>query len=676
MCLMALALSAAQGPQGKARALQAEVMQLRGTQPKVALAKGEEALGLLASAPDERLELLLLQELARLQQQSGNLQAAKQYVARGEALAKRLGDKAAQRAFSAVRIAVITSEGNSAEGVRLAKELLKEAQAAKDDSRSMDALGVLGLSAGRMGNFLEGIQYLHQALELAERVDDPRRKQALLTNLSSFYSNTQAWNEALKTNLEAAALARQLEDAFREAALRVNAAIIYDHLDQQEECYRALMDAEALGKKANLPRVLMGVNVNLSDYLLHKKDYKGALVRAERGMEMAKQMNDHTFYSVARVNRGIALNRLGQHEAGLAELEAGLKAHRASEAAGDETELLGVLAEEYAFTGDFKKAYEYHLSFKEKNDKLYNDSRVKTMHELEARYQSEKQERQINQLQAEGERRTLVRNFSIVGALLGLALAAALMARYRLLRRSSDQLEALNAQLELLSVTDALTGLRNRRFFLQQVERDTSQADRAHNLMKREGLKEGNRDLIFFIVDLDHFKHVNDTYGHLAGDMVLKQAVERMRGAIRDSDDLVRWGGEEFLLTARQTRREDASILAERIRAAIEAAPFDLGEGRSLVRTCSIGYAAYPFLMGHPGRPKWETVVDLADQALYVAKTSGRNGWVGVFGSEDVPIETIESGLAGGLRGLVAEAASAVQCSFPDPGALNWGGKG
>jgi hypothetical protein len=97
-----------------------------------------------------------------------------------------------------------------------------------------------------------------------------------------------------------------------------------------------------------------------------------------------------------------------------------------------------------------------------------------------------------------------------------------------------------------------------------------------------------------------------------------------------------------------------------------------LGEQRSLPRTCSIGFAAYPLLPGAPGRPDWEAVVDLADQALYVAKTSGRNGWVGVSGAGGASGEDVASGLGSGLKGLVEQRLCEVRCSFPDPAALVW----
>lgn len=660
-------------PLEKVRTLHAEVARLEGAQPKAALVKVEEALALLAVAPEPRLEMELLLQRARLQSRTGSTSDARKSMERGNLLAKSLGDGAGQRAFGAVRADILRLEGNNTEATRIAQQVLKEAQAAQDLPSAAKTLSVLGECAGELGNFPQGIQYIHQALELSERMNDPRLRQVLLSVLSNFYMQTLDWEKALKANADSTFLARQLGDDHRLALLFLNASNIHNHLNHSEEQYRALKEAEALARKTGNARLLMAAEANLSDVLLQRKDYRRAIELADRALVEGRKLGDQRFKIVALANRGIALNRLGQHEAGLASLEAALKDEQNGNSAGGVVELLGVLSEEWAFAGDLKKALEYHQAFKEKSDHLFHDARTKTVQELDARYKSEKQEREIAQLKAESQRRMLVRNFSILGGVLGLALAAALLARYRLLRRSSAQMVALNKQLEMLSITDPLTGLRNRRFFMQHVDQDTAQADRAHQTLGSTPSKESNRDLIFFIVDLDHFKHVNDTYGHQAGDLVLTQAVARLKSAIRESDELIRWGGEEFLLAARQTRREDAPILAERLRAAVAAAPFDLGENRSLVRTCSIGFAAYPFLLGAPGRPDWETVVDLADQALYAAKASGRNGWVGAFGAESATPVALESALGSGLRGLVEQGLCEIRYSFPDPEALVWG---
>ena len=653
-------------------ALQLDMQRLKESQPKIALKQGESALALLAKEPDPPLELALLEEVASLQLENGNLPSALKSIDKGVLLAKKLGNEQVQRSFRAMRASVRNQEGNYTEATKLALELLNEAQTANDGTNAVSALLVLGQCAGSTANFPQGIQYLHQALDLSAKADQPARQQKLLSVLSTFYIRTQEWTKALKFNQEALAIARAMASQNRQANLLINASLIHARLNHAEEELRALLEAEEIAKVLGNDRISMSVEVNLSDALFQRKDYKGALERADRGLEMAQKLGDKSNAATAMINRGSALNRMGKYVEGLAALEQGLAMYRDMGSKADEAEVMGILSDEYAFAGDLRKALEYQKKFKEMSDQLFHDAQNKAQLELEARYQSEKQEKQILQLTTESEHRALVRNFSIVGGVLGLALAMALLARYRLLRRSSDQMQLLNGKLEDLTVTDPLTGLRNRRFFMRQIDQLTSEANRAHHDAGLNPPHVGNNDLVFFMVDLDHFKHVNDTYGHHAGDLVIKQAVERLGKVIRDSDELIRWGGEEFLLVARRSNRKDAPILAERLRAAIAATPFDLGEGRSISRTCSIGFAAYPLRIGMPDRPSWEAVVELADQALYVVKASGRNGWLGVSGTQQATGEMLEAQLSKGLHSLIRHALCDFRHSFPDASALVW----
>jgi len=198
------------------------------------------------------------------------------------------------------------------------------------------------------------------------------------------------------------------------------------------------------------------------------------------------------------------------------------------------------------------------------------------------------------------------------------------------------ELEQANCALEQVSLTDTLTGLRNRRFLQQQLDGDVAITLRQHE----EWLKAGghgpnpDNDLIFFMVDLDQFKKVNDHHGHAVGDRLLVQMRERLLEVFRESDYLVRWGGEEFLVVARASKREDAPTLAERIRKAVADRHFDLGDGVRLANTCSLGFACYPFIPKHPQLLSWHQVVELADQGLYMAKRAGRNAWFGLVGKE------------------------------------------
>jgi diguanylate cyclase (GGDEF)-like protein len=214
-----------------------------------------------------------------------------------------------------------------------------------------------------------------------------------------------------------------------------------------------------------------------------------------------------------------------------------------------------------------------------------------------------------------------------------------LEARGRMLQRLVDertaelaeknrQLESAYARIEEASLTDPLTGLRNRRYLEQTIGADLE-------LALRRSRDEADRDalplLVFLLVDLDHFKSVNDTYGHAAGDAVLRQTAEVLRAAFRASDHVVRWGGEEFLVVARFVHAFEGAAFGEKLRAAIEQREYVLPDGRTIGRSCSIGFAAFPFLPSDPRGVDWHDVVDIADAALYAVKRSGRNGWAGIW---------------------------------------------
>jgi len=204
-------------------------------------------------------------------------------------------------------------------------------------------------------------------------------------------------------------------------------------------------------------------------------------------------------------------------------------------------------------------------------------------------------------------------------------------------------LEEKSAQLEMSSVTDPLTGLHNRRFLAEHIEQDLAASQRRAQEVRAAGSQPLDTDSVFLLLDIDAFKRVNDYYGHAAGDAVLTQFGARLRAVLRESDYLVRWGGEEFLAVARDTDRVRAEELAERMRTAIAATPFVLDDGSPLDVTCSIGFACMPYEPGRPSGKTWQQVVNLADQALYAAKHSGRNAWVGLQSGGDEQAPRISS---------------------------------
>ena len=206
-------------------------------------------------------------------------------------------------------------------------------------------------------------------------------------------------------------------------------------------------------------------------------------------------------------------------------------------------------------------------------------------------------------------------------------------------RRLNRELQRTNAVLEEASLTDPLTGLRNRRYFSATIDADVSQALRSHS----DHHDPHTRDLVFYLIDADNFKEVNDHYGHDVGDQVLLEMARRLSSSIRHSDVLVRWGGEEFLIVSRYTDRREAEWLAQRVLASVADIPFCVGQsGKTITRTCSLGWAAFPWFVDNPRAVSYEEVLTLADRGLHRAKESGKNCAVGMMpASGRVPATTV-----------------------------------
>ncbi|MBE9515758.1 MAG: GGDEF domain-containing protein, partial [Proteobacteria bacterium] len=179
----------------------------------------------------------------------------------------------------------------------------------------------------------------------------------------------------------------------------------------------------------------------------------------------------------------------------------------------------------------------------------------------------------------------------------------------------TEQLEKAHNKLELLSRQDGLTGILNRREFDRLFRVEFSRAVRFKH------------SLSLIMIDLDHFKEINDRHGHLAGDNVLRILTTLVEKTIRDIDQFARYGGEEFSLILPEVDGKSACILAERIRKLVEGADFGEADGEPVHVTISAGVADYP---EHGASEK--DVIYSADKALYKAKRDGRNrvvcaGW-------------------------------------------------
>ncbi len=215
----------------------------------------------------------------------------------------------------------------------------------------------------------------------------------------------------------------------------------------------------------------------------------------------------------------------------------------------------------------------------------------------------------------------------ILGLLLLGALLATLVARWR--RRRSVALEQLvfdrttalndaNRELDSISRTDELTGLYNRRHVTEQIPRDLAALPATR--------QNAGSCTLFALIDIDHFKSVNDRHGHDSGDKVLVEVARRLSAQMRSGDYIARWGGEEFLAVLRGHSRGRHAAIANRLMESIRNEPFVI-DGKPRPITISVGMAEVPVFANAPEVWNWEQSLWLADMAMYGAKRAGRDSW-------------------------------------------------
>lgn len=186
-----------------------------------------------------------------------------------------------------------------------------------------------------------------------------------------------------------------------------------------------------------------------------------------------------------------------------------------------------------------------------------------------------------------------------------------LVARVRVhlkIKTLQDELRDKNARLEAMTRTDELTGVNNRRFFMEMLRAEYLRSERY------------GTPLVYAMVDIDHFKRINDTHGHLIGDRALVAVAGVLQKAVRLHDVLGRYGGEEFGIIMPHTDQPGAELAVERCRRQIAETPIEV-DGHSLKITVSLGAVCYP----RPEIKRLEDLIGLADAALYRAKEAGRN---------------------------------------------------
>jgi diguanylate cyclase (GGDEF)-like protein len=459
-----------------------------------------------------------------------------------------------------------------------------------------------------LGQAEAALPFLERGLDLAHEMHDEVRGLHAMLWLTHIFLNTGNLERAAAQLESARRVAMTLGDEAALVEVESRAADVADRQGNRAEERRASLAALDYAKRAGSSKWLATALVNLGDSYLKTRDFAESLKFSKQALPIILRLRESGDTPIVMFNEGLAYIGLGNIKPGEKLAEDAI----AEATAGDNLLLVKEFLREYAdaleHAGYLMMAIQVYHRYEDVSEKIMTITRQRAFLELSAKFDDERQARELELLRRDnalkasemlGQRLRL--QLILAGALFVTCLCAALLWAFARVRRA-------NNRLRFDSERDALTGLRNRRYFNEYV-------------LSVDGARPVGGCVL--LADLDHFKRINDTLGHPAGDAVLATVSHRLSAALRESDKLVRWGGEEFLAILDPITREQADTTVERLLQTVRRDPV-LWNGQAIQCTISIGYAFFP-MTGSATEISLENAISLVDKALYEAKRRGRD---------------------------------------------------
>ena len=499
---------------------------------------------------------------------------------------------------------------------------------------------LMGSAAAKesLGHFDAAVSLYQEAIRLADAASMQVHRARMRTGLANVLKRAGQVEQGFVVNAEARRIAEQSGDWLSMSESLTVHAILLNGMGRDEEELQTLKQAIDFARRAGaVEDEGLGLG-NLADYYLQRGDHAQALALAQQALPLSRQARDAVGIKLALANSGLALIAMHRKDEGLRLVRESIEDDRRSDEIVSMAETLLELGRYLEQAGYHADAYATYGEYRAVFDEVSLRTRQHAVLELQESFEADRRRRDRallnddNQLKEEQLRRESLqfRLWVLVAALAAVLLLLAVLL-YRRLRATQTELRDAHDHLKAQSEQDPLTGLANRRH--------------GQATMALQPWAQGT----LYLLDLDHFKRINDRFGHACGDVVLVEVARRLKAVVREGDSVIRWGGEEFLIFVRSGPIEQADLMAQRLLAALASLPV-LVETRHIAVSASIGYAEFP-LMPHRLDVPWDIALDLVDAAMYLAKTRGRNRACGL---RHVPAQD-----AAGLHRLMQDVEAA-----------------
>jgi len=466
--------------------------------------------------------------------------------------------------------------GQAAQHGLKALDLLEQAQ---DQVAIADCLCALGRAFMNLGNYPEAAEAARRAQTISGLLEDRLAEAEALNIQGITYKRAGNLAAALEAYRSSLSLYQVYGSTNDQARLMNNSALVYSALGQYDEALRWVRQGMELRQNPVLRRREGYTEHTLGHIYQDMGSLAEALHHFQCALAIGNELENRYLQLDCLHQMGKIFVRMGLLEQALANQHAALKIAQLTESKRNLYRCHEALAAIYEAQGEFQSALGHYKQFFTVKEAVFNEESAGRLMRLEVQHKIEtaRKETEIFQL----------RNVE--------------------LENEIAERKRLEQELEQQASTDELTGVMNRRRFLEFAAEQLTRASRYCTGMS------------LALIDIDHFKQINDTYGHAAGDRVLKEIAQICHRKIRGIDLFARFGGDEFVLLLPDTSPDLAAAVVERIREAVISTPVDV-DGVPVKITLSVGIS---------GLGAHETALDLllarADQALYQAKNNGRN---------------------------------------------------
>jgi diguanylate cyclase (GGDEF)-like protein len=495
--------------------------------------------------------------------------------------------------------------GDNAQALAYFEQAVRVASEVRDDEMIAGALFSRGYVLGLQGEYALGLADLRRSQGLYETLGLRHHSLTAMNGIAILYNRMGDYAQA--RDIYATALAQQREAGMqREQAVTLhNLGRAHEYLQEWGEARRSFTESLAINREIHYARGEAYALRGLAAVENGIGNWRSALALLRQASALQRSTPDARLRAQIELARGIALNGVGELDASATALRAAIEVFKNGEARGELAASHAELAEVEAARGDWRSAYTQLALAKQVSERLLRNQIDQRFATLRVEFDTASKEaenalllRDIRENERALEQSRAVRRLQAVAIALA-TLLVLLLATLAVHQRRST------LRMRKLALTDELTSAPNRRAVLNRLA-DTLAA-------------EGAGPCTILITDIDHFKGVNDRYGHPVGDEVLKVMAQAVRDDLREPGFFGRLGGEEFLVVLPQTTLAEGRATAERLRERIAAI--------DLSHICPVGSgitASLGATVSGPGDTP-STMLQRADEALYAAKRAGRN---------------------------------------------------